>query len=94
MAKKIFLVALSAVCTVVSGWILYLYWGWFMVPVTGYTLSYKHAIGIDLTIGLELSGVIYMVVNSKEKLLDIYVGFLLMMLLQLAIGFIWHLILR
>jgi ATP/ADP translocase len=84
---------LYTVCSLFGSWVLYLYWGWFIQPAFGIALSFKHTIGVSLTIGLELSGVVVAIANKDSEYHELAIIGLIVVAIQLAIAFAWHLIL-
>jgi hypothetical protein len=86
-------IPLYAACSLFGSWALYMYWGWFMQPAFGIALSFKHAIGVSLTIGLELSGVVSAIANKDREFPELALFGILVVAMQLAIAFAWHLVL-
>jgi len=93
MREFLFTILFGILFTLLGSWVFYLYWGWYVVPVFGHPITYRQAIGIDMTISLELVGVVVAIICRNKDAFSLYAAFAYGLAYCLASGFLWHLFL-
>lgn len=85
--KIIGIVAISVISVLLRGWVLTILWGWFLVPLGAKAITIPLALGLSGTIGMFTIDV----KRERAPILEALVASIVVSILSLAIGSVYHL---